>query len=245
MITRTLASIYGVVCYLIFLIAFLYAIGFVGNFAVPKAIDSPPATASFAHALVVNAALLLLFAVQHSVMARPGFKAWWTRIVPQPIERSTYVLFASLILLLLFWKWQPMLGVVWEMENAAGCVVLQGLFWVGWVLVLLSTFLIGHFDLFGLRQVYLNQRGREYTYPGFRTPWLYGIVRHPIMLGFIIAFWATPRMTTGHLLFAFATTAYILLALQFEERDLADIHGDAYKAYQKKVSMLIPLPRRK
>ncbi len=168
--------------------------------------------------------------MQHSVMARPGFKVWWTRIVPRAIERSTYVLIASLILLLLFRQWQPMLGIVWEVENVAGRIALQSLFGLGWFIVLLSTFLIGH-------QVYLHLREREYTYPGFRTPFLYRIVRHPIMLGFMIAFWATPRMTTGHLLFAIATTAYILVALQFEERDLADIHGEAYKTYQKKVSI--------
>jgi methanethiol S-methyltransferase len=244
MISRTLAFLYGVISYLIFFVTFLYSIGFVGNLIVQKSIDSGPEKA-LGRSLIINLVLLSLFAIQHSVMARPAFKEWWTRFVPKSIERSTYVLLSSLVLLLLFWKWHPLLGVIWDVQNGAGRAVLQFLFWLGWVIVLLSTFLINHFDLFGLRQVYLHQRGIEYTYPGFRTPLLYRLVRHPIMLGFIIAFWATPRMTTGHLLFAIVTLAYIVVALQFEERDLTNIHGEAYKAYQREVAMLVPIPKRK
>ena len=242
---RILAFVYGAVSYVVFFVTFLYAIGFVGNLVVPKSIDSGAPAPFSIQALLIDAVLLGLFAVQHSVMARPGFKRWWTRYVPEPVERSTYVLLASLALILLFWQWRPLTDAVWSVENTAGRYILWALFFVGWALVLLSTFLINHFDLFGLRQVYLYQRGREYTHLGFRTVFLYKVIRHPIMLGFIIAFWAVPRMTVGHLVFSVATTAYILIALQLEERDMTNIHGKAYEEYRQQVSMLVPLPKKR
>jgi protein-S-isoprenylcysteine O-methyltransferase Ste14 len=236
---RALALAYGAICYGVFLIAFLYAIGFVGNLVVPKAIDSG-AQRPLQEALIVNVLLLGAFAIQHSVMARPGFKKWWTKIIPRPIERSTFVLLASLVLLLLYWQWRPMPTPIWVVENAAGKVLLQAVFFIGWLIVFLGTFMINHFDLFGLRQVYLNLRNREYTDLGFRIPGFYKFVRHPIMLGFLIAFWATPVMTVGHLLFAAATTGYIFIALQLEERDLVHYFGEQYQEYRRKTSMLIP-----
>lgn len=241
---KVLAFVYGTISYLIFLGAFLYAIGFLGNFTVSKSIDSGPQAATLTRALILNILLLSIFAIQHSVMARPGFKRWWTRFIPKPIERSTYVLFSSLTLLLLFWQWRPITDVVWSVNNEIGRAVIWTLFVLGWGIVLLSTFLINHFDLFGLRQVYMYHQNQEYTDLGFRTPFLYKFVRHPIMLGFIIAFWATPDMTYGHLLFAAVTTIYILVAIQLEERDIINVHGEAYEDYRKEVSMLIPVPRK-
>lgn len=239
---RILAFVYGVVSYLIFLLTFLYAIGFVGNSLVPKSIDSGERI-DFGQALLINALLLAVFALQHSVMARPGFKSWWTKVVPKPVERSTYVVLASASLILLFWQWRPMTDVIWSFENPIARYVMWALFFLGWATVLVGTFLINHFDLFGLRQVYLYQKGKDYTELGFRTPFLYKIVRHPIMLGFIIAFWATPHMTVGHLIFAIATTAYILIAIQLEERDIVGAHGATYEEYRKKVSMILPIPK--
>jgi protein-S-isoprenylcysteine O-methyltransferase Ste14 len=240
---QVLTIVYGLVAYAVFLSSFLYAIGFVGDFAVPKAIDSG-ATFPLAASIVANVLLLSLFAVQHSVMARPAFKRWWTRIVPAQVERSTYVLLASLILLLMFWQWRPITAVVWDARSSMLGTVLLGLFGVGWLVVLLSTFMINHFDLFGLRQVTLYFQRRPYTSVSFVKRGLYRVVRHPIMLGFVIAFWATPMMTQGHLLFAVVTTAYILIAIRFEEHDLAEAHQLEYEQYRRETSMIIPLPPR-
>ncbi|PWE17812.1 hypothetical protein DDZ18_09185 [Marinicauda salina] len=236
--TRLAVLIYGVIAYALFFVTFLYAIGFVGNYVVPKSIDSG-ATAPFTISLVVNLALMSLFAIQHSVMARPGFKRWWTRIVPPSMERSTYVLLSSLVLALLFWLWRPMPGVVWQVEGVAA-MALTALFFLGWGVVLINSYAIDHFELFGLRQVFDFFRGRSFEPPGFKENLLYKLVRHPLMLGFIIAFWATPVMSVGHLLFAVVTTAYILVALQFEERDLIGYLGGRYRDYQQRVPMLIP-----
>ncbi len=240
---RLLAFLYGALAYVVFFVTFLYAIGFVGNMIVPKSIDSGPTAATLTRALIANIILLSIFAIQHSVMARPAFKRLWTRIVPQPVERSTYVLLASGALIRLFWQWRSMPDVVWSVENAAGRYILWGLFFLGWATVLVSTFLINHFDLFGLRQVYMYKQGQEYTDLNMTERFLYKFVRHPIMLGFIIAFWSTPHMTYGHLLFAAVTTVYILVAIQLEERDSVSIHGEAYEDYRRRVSMLVPIPK--
>ncbi len=241
---RIIFFLYGVICYLIFFATFLYAIGFVINLAVPKSIDFGY-QGGREYAWLIDILLLSLFAIQHSVMARQGFKKAWTKIVPKPIERSTYVLFSSIALILLFMFWRPMSGVVWDAQNTILGSVLTWLYFVGMFIVLFDTFLINHFHLFGLQQVYLNLKKREQEYPKFVKPLLYKVVRHPLMLGFIIAFWAAPQMTVGHLLFAFATTGYILVAIQLEERDMVRFHGQDYIRYQQEVSQIIPLPPKK
>ena len=239
MLSRIAAFLYGVACYVVFLAAFLYAIGFLGNVVVPKSIDSGPRS-PFIHALIVDSALLGLFALQHSLMARQWFKSAWTRIVPVAVERSTYVLFSSVALILLFWKWQPIGEVIWSVDNGTGRLALEGLFVFGWLTVLVSTFLIHHFDLFGLRQVWLYLRGRTYTPLGFRTPGPYRYVRHPLYVGWLLAFWSAPVMTSAHLVFAIATTAYIFVAIQFEERDLVQFHPE-YAEYCRQVPMILPI----
>ncbi|HBP90423.1 MAG TPA: isoprenylcysteine carboxylmethyltransferase family protein [Nitrospirales bacterium] len=231
--------LYGTLCYLFFLGIFLYAVGFLGNFGVPNSIDGQPLASTW-KALAINTLLLTLFAVQHSVMARQGFKQWWTQYIPKPLERSTYVLFTNIALALLFFGWQPMGGNIWQVQTLIGQVILYGLFAVGWVLVLTATFMINHFDLFGMRQVWLYLRKRAYTPLPFKIPALYRYVRHPLYVGWFLAFWATPTMTLAHFMFALTTTAYILMAIQWEEKDLVEIHGQEYQDYQRRVPMLIP-----
>ena len=237
--SKFIAFLYGLAAYLAFFVTFLYAIGFVTGLVVPKTIDTGPVV-PVAEALVVNLLLLTLFALQHSVMARKPFKDWWTQYVSKSIERSTYVLLASLALALLFWQWRPMPTTVWQIADPQIAMAIMALSFVGWLLVLTSTFLINHFELFGLHQVANNLVGRDMPAVRFKTPVLYKVVRHPIYLGFIIAFWAAPTMTVGHLLFAAVTTAYIFVGIFLEERDLTDLFGDEYRRYCERVSMLIP-----
>lgn len=241
---RLVAFCYGVVAYVLFLLVFLYTIGFVGNLVVPKSIDSGP-EGSLGVAVSINVLLLGLFAVQHSVMARPWFKAWWTKIVPEPIERSTYVLVSSLLLVLLFWQWRPMTQSIWQVDQPVWQTLLWVLFGGGFAMVLYSTFLIDHFDLFGLRQVYLYWQGREDSPPQLLVPSLYKWMRHPLMVGFLIAFWAIPSMTQGHLLFAIVITGYVFVGIVLEERDLVRELGDDYRRYREQTRMLLPIPKRK
>jgi methanethiol S-methyltransferase len=236
---RIIAFVYGIVAYVVFFVTFLCAIGFVEDLVVPKTIDNGSAGPT-AQALIVNLVLMSIFAIQHSVMARPQFKQWWTKFVPSSVERTTYVLLASLALALLVWQWQPMPAVVWQIANPHVAMTITCLSFVGWLIVLTSTFLINHFELFGLHQVANNLVGRSMPAPRFRTPLFYHFVRHPIYLGFIIAFWAAPTMTVGHLLFAAVTTTYIFVGIWLEERDLIDFFGDEYRRYRERVSMLLP-----
>jgi len=233
---------YGAAAYLLFLAAFLYLVGFVSNIWVPRSVDRG-VPAPIGQAVLINVALLGAFGVQHSVMARPGFKAWWTRFVPPSIERSTYVVLSSAVLVLLYWHWRTMPAVIWDVWQPAGRVVLWALFWLGWAIALGATFMVSHFDLFGVRQVYLAWRGKPYTHIGFHARLLYRLVRHPLMLGFLIAFWAAPTMTAGHLLFSIAMTGYILIATQLEERDLVAALGNQYRDYRRDVPKLLPLTR--
>lgn len=235
---KVIILLFGLISYMVFFVAFLYAIGFVGNIWVPKGIDSGVAGEN---PMLINVLLLSVFAIQHSVMARPGFKKWWANFVSPAAERSMYVLLSSLALMLIYWKWQPMTEKVWNIEGETYVLIIQAIFWIGWLVVLISTFLINHFHLFGLQQVYQNFKNQTLSSPRFRKNLFYKLVRHPIMLGFVIAFWAEPEMTQGHLLFAVVTTVYMFTAVKFlEERDLIEMHGDTYKDYKQSTSMIIP-----
>ncbi|MDO6473754.1 methanethiol S-methyltransferase [Maribacter sp. 1_MG-2023] len=242
---KSIILLYGILAYVVFLIAFLYAIGFVGNIIVPKTIDSG-VEPTLLKAILTNVILLNVFALQHSIMARPAFKKWFTTIISPAMERSTYILLSSLALLLIYWQWQPITTIVWKIENEIVSLVITGIFFLGWLIVLLSTFMINHFELFGLAQIFDNLKNKQTANPKFQTNYLYKIVRHPIMLGFIIAFWATPTMTVGHLLFALVTTIYIFIAVKYlEEKDLRKFIGEKYETYQKEVPMIIPFTKNK
>jgi protein-S-isoprenylcysteine O-methyltransferase Ste14 len=238
------AVLYGVVAYGFTLVALLYLIGFVGNIIVPKSIDSG-APGPLLQSVVGNTMLIVLFAIQHSVMARQGFKRWWTRIVPPAVERSTYVLFTSFVLLILYWQWQPIPAPVWTVQDPIVAGAINGVFWLGWVVLVASTFMLSHFELFGLSQVFARLFGKQLSGAKFRTPLLYRHVRHPIYLGVLLAVWATPAMTAGHLLFALVITGYILIGIQLEEHDLIQQFGDQYRRYRQHAAMLVPLPGRK
>jgi protein-S-isoprenylcysteine O-methyltransferase Ste14 len=239
LLARSIAFLYGVFAYILFLVAILYSIGFVSNLVVPKTLETGTA-GPLGEALIVNLVLMTIFALQHSVMARKQFKQWSTQFVPKAVERSTYVMLASLALLLLMWQWRPMPAVVWQIDDPHIAMAVTGVSLVGWVIVFTSTFLINHFELFGLHQVATDLVGRTMPPPRFRTPLYYKFVRHPLYLGLIIAFWAAPTMSVGHLLFAAVTTAYIFVGILLEERDLTDLFGDDYRRYKKRVSMLVP-----
>ncbi len=240
---RVIAFLYGLIAYVGFLIALLYAIGFIGNLWVPKTIDSGPA-GPFGQSLLINLGLLGVFAVQHSVMARPGFKEWWTKFVPESVERSTYVMISNSLVFVIFWLWQPMPAAVWDVSGTVGGTILLVLFFVGWFILVLASFMVSHWDLFGLRQVLINLRGQTYEHLPFQIVGMYKLVRHPLMVGWIVAFWATPTMSVGHLVWALTTTIYILIAIQLEERDLIGFFGDKYRQYQQAVPALIPFTKR-
>jgi len=240
---RVFQFLYGMAAYFLFLVTFSYAIGFVGNLVVPRTVDAGGPATSTPLALLINALLLSAFVVQHTIMARPEFKAWWTRICPKPIERATFVVATCVVLWMTYWQWRPIPTVIWNVDHPAGRAILHGLFALGWAIVLYSSFLIDHFELFGLRQVVQNLRGQALTPPEFVTPWLYRLVRNPLMLGFIIAFWSTPHMTASHLQFAAMTTGYIFFGVFMEERDLLAMLGENYRRYRAGTPMLLPWPR--